>query len=180
MEVTIEITQFCPCQCVYCSTNATPEGKPLNKETIFGFLKSLEDPIDRINISGGEPVSHPDFYEILTYCNTISPIVCVYTNAFQRIMFNPDIRPEVEVEANVCIVPGKDVYIPKKAHKIHILKLVPKGRAKDMEETLIPISCSGNFGRRICESCNNILLQSDGKIVKSPCEKEYGCNGSSN
>ena len=69
MEMTFEITNYCPHECIYCSSNAT------NDKNIAIYL-ALEDVkisiekygfgVDKINISGGEPLSHPDFYNILT------------------------------------------------------------------------------------------------------------------
>ena len=68
-EYTIEITQYCLHNCNYCSTNATENGIHINIEIIKQFLKSNNIlATDRINISGGEPLSHPKFYDILQLC----------------------------------------------------------------------------------------------------------------
>lgn len=173
LEVTIEITSYCPHYCNYCSTNAGPKGKHLSYERILKFLESLED-IDRINISGGEPLSHPKFYDILNLCYKITNDVRVYTNAIKHIIFNSDIIKEITIEANVCIAPGHIVWIPEKADKIHLLKLVHQGRAKNIPEKEIVVSHNFEMDcTHDCKKCLNILLQADGQVVSSPCKKKY-------
>ncbi len=172
MEITIEITQYCPNRCSYCSSNASPKGKHLETKKILLFLKEQKN-VTRINISGGEPLAHPDFYKILQTCYLITSNVYVYTNAIRQLIFNSDIVKEVSVEANVCIVPGRTAYIPEKVGKVHLLKLVHQGRAKKLPKTEIRVSsnfesCSGK-----CSECTHILLQADGQIVKAPCNKKY-------
>lgn len=170
VEVTIEITQWCENHCSWCSSNATSEGSPLEYENIIKFLKGQND-INRINISGGEPLSHPDFYKILQECYKITDNVWVYTNALRQIIYNSHVLKEIKVEANVVIAPGESCYIPKNV-KTHILKLISQGRAKNL--VLPEITVSRNFyDPSACDTCNHILLQSDGKTMTAPCEKEY-------
>lgn len=178
MEVTLEITDYCPNSCSYCSTNA---GKDKSHKTNYNqveiFLRETanKEKIDRINISGGEPVSHPDFYPILQLCKTYTPNVWVYTNAITKIIYNTTIVEEIRVEANVCLVPGTEVYIPENADKVHLLQLVPQGRAKNMKPAKFHVS--GNIiGEHKCAECKHKLLQADGKIVSAPCKKEYNCD----
>ena len=178
MEVTIEITQKCPHACPYCSSNATLNGKHLNKKRIFNFLKAMQKitdlDIERINISGGEPLSHPDFYEILMFCYSITDNVWIYTNTIRQIIFNSDIVKELKVEANVCVIGGKEIYIPKNVDRVHLLKLIRQGRAKDYTKQNVTVS-SNFLAERDCSSCNHVLLQADGKIVEAPCKKKYKC-----
>ena len=171
MEVTIEITKWCPNECDYCSTNASVDGEHLLFEDIVDFLKDIGE-IDRINISGGEPLAHPEFYKILLLCYDYTDNVWVYTNALKKIIYNADIVDEIEVHANVCLVPGKQVYLPKKADQVHLLKLIPQGRAENMDAG--NFSVSGNLkGCDACKNCKHTLLQADGKIMKAPCKKKY-------
>jgi len=175
VEVTLEITQFCPFECDYCSSNASVNGKHLPYETIRKFLLSQKpNNITRINVSGGEPVAHPQFYDILQLCYTYTEDVRIYTNMIRHILFNSDIIDEVKTEANVCVVAGRTVFIPENVDTVHLLKLVHQGRAKNLPKTNIIVSnnfkgdCNHN-----CQNCQNILLQADGKTVDSPCKKEY-------
>lgn len=167
-EYTIEITSYCPHNCFYCSTKATEDGIHINIETIKEFLNSNKIlATDRINISGGEPLAHPKFYDILQMCKQLTPDVWVYTNAISKIRYNTSVIEEVRVEANVCLTPGEDVYIPKNADKVHLLQLIPQGRANNMKN--INVSLSGCD----CSNCNHKVLQADAQIVEAPCKKKY-------
>lgn len=175
-EVTIEITQFCEFNCPECSSNATPQGKHLELKQIVDFLRETMKltTIDRINISGGEPLSHPDIYKILKLCNSMAP-TWVYTNMIHNLIFNSSVLPEIHIHANVCIIPGYAAYIPENVERVHLLKLVNTGRALTNNLSDTPVSASHNFGRsdNDCDRCNHILLQADGNTVESPCKKEY-------
>jgi len=140
------------------------------------FLDGIKDPITRINISGGEPLSHPFFITILQLCETYTPNVWVYTNALKQIMYNTDVVKEIRVEANVCLTPGKEVYIPKNADKVHLLQLIPQGRAKDMKPANIAVSSNlipEKKAEHDCAHCGHVLLQANRKVVESPCKKCY-------
>lgn len=169
MEYTIEITSYCPHNCNYCSTNASNiDGYYLSLNDIRDFIKKNKiSSEDIINISGGEPLSHPQFYIILEMCKSVTPNVWVYTNAINQIRYNTDIVKEVKVETNVCLTPGENVYIPKNADKVHLLKLIPQGRAKNIEPINVKLSGSD------CENCNHKVLQADGQVVDAPCNKKY-------
>lgn len=174
MEYTIEITQFCPNSCDYCSTNATMQGEPLPLFDIFTFLEEHKvDATDRINISGGEPLSHPRFYEILQLCKSKTANVWVYTNALTNIKYNANVLTTgIKVEANICLSPNcfnQSITIPK-GIPVNLLKFIATGRGKDLEAS--PIHISGNL-RDDCLNCEHILLQADGQIVKAPCQKQY-------
>ena len=176
MEVTIEITNYCPNECDYCSTHASRRGHlKVTQEEINIFLNktSSESDITRINISGGEPLSHPDFYEILCLCKSYTKNVWVYTNAITHIIYNTDIVKEIKVEANVCLTPGREVYIPENADKVHLLQLVKQGRAKDMVPANIKVP--GNIPRNdcSCDNCKHLVLQANRKSVLAPCRKDY-------
>jgi len=167
-EYTIEITQYCPHNCDYCSTNATKNGLHIDIEIIKQFLYNNKiQSTDRINISGGEPLSHPKFYKILQLCKQLTPDVWVYTNELTQIRYNTSAIKEIQVEANVCLMPGENVYIPKNAHKVHLLQFIPTGRGKNIKS--IDVKLSGEN----CAECNHKVLQADGKIVDAPCKKDY-------
>ena len=170
-EVTIEITQFCENDCPTCSSEGSPQGRHLPTEAIREFLDRIKF-TDRINISGGEPLAHPDFYNIHKLCMEKTSNVWVYSNVIRNLIYNTHVIEEVRLEANVCVVPGREIYIPMNAHKVHLLKLVQQGRAKDYPE--IDVSVSRNFwDPEYCEVCEHVVLQADGKIVQGPCRKKY-------
>jgi len=174
MELTVEITDFCTEGCDYCSTNAHEEGTFLDVNTIYNFVRRAcaEHKVERINISGGEPVAHPDFYNILQFCKGFCKNTWVYTNTIEQLMYNTGVIKEVKVEANVCLTPGRHVYIPKNVNKAHLLQLVSQGRASSM--TPVTFHVSGNInGCNRCKECNHQLLQADGEVVEAPCKKDY-------
>jgi len=168
VEYTIEITTYCTHNCSYCSTNATENGIHIDIETIKHFLHNNKiQATDRINISGGEPLSHPKFYEILQLCKQLTSDVWVYTNELTQIRYNTSVINEIQIEANVCLTPGEDAYIPKNAHKVHLLQFVPTGRGKNIKPINMKLSGSD------CKNCNHKVLQANGKIVDAPCKKDY-------
>lgn len=80
-EITFELTDYCPNHCNYCSSNITNDISKaifLDIEFIRDFLK--EKQFDHIILSGGEPLSHPKFYEIYNLCTKHTKDVVVYSN----------------------------------------------------------------------------------------------------
>ena len=181
IEVSLEVTKQCVFMCPWCSTNATPDGKHLPPWAIDMFLEKVVkqtppyNEITKINVTGGEPLLHPDVGHILLWCYEYTPNVWLYTNLVRNLIFNSRVVREIgEIHANVCIGPGMDVHIPENnVDMIHLLRLVRQGRAKDWKE--VPIKVSGNFGQseHDCATCNHIYLQSDGRVVQSPCKKNH-------
>ena len=174
MEYTIEITQYCQNDCPYCSSDATNKGKHLPLVDILEFLQRNKiNQEDRINISGGEPLAHPNFYHILQSCLTRTSSVWVYTNALAKIKYNAQVLTDgIEVEANYCLYPGcfeQPVKI-NEGTKINMLQFVPTGRGKGLRPQEVHVS--GNITGN-CVSCEHVLLQANGKIVGAPCKKDY-------
>jgi len=161
-EITFEITEYCPNSCSYCSSASGPDKtEKLSAEYIEYLLNGKI--FDRINISGGEPLSHPEFYQILILCKKyVTPrtgMVAVYTNAIECIMYNANVIPGVRVEANLPVLPNID--------SIHILKMVPQG----CEAKRPDIHYSNNWDHEDCSNCGHNIIKADGKIVVSPCNK---------
>lgn len=172
MEAIIEVTQYCEEECPYCSSNASKDGRPLSFKKIKEFLESQEN-LTIINISGGEPLSHPNIWKILKLCNSLVGAENVYlcSNAIRNLVYNANVVPRVFVAANVCVIPGETVTFPDNVDLIKVLKLVHQGRAKDLPR--IATTASSNFQMKGCVNCETIVLQADGKIVNAPCKKEY-------
>lgn len=170
VEVTIEITKQCFNKCPFCSTDANPDGEHLSFDKIKEFLDSIEN-IETINVSGGEPVLHPEFSKIWWYCSSKADKVVLYSNAFRNIKYNTYVIKEINVEANVVMIPGQECYLSSKVPN-HLLKLIHQGRAKDFPNQKVVVS-RNFYDPNACEDCDHILLQADGKIVSAPCKKEY-------
>ena len=101
-EITFEITDFCEEGCKYCSSNANrfkDYAKFLSIKIIRDFLVGQHFKI--IHISGGEPLAHPQFYEILRICKEHADDVVVHTNALTHICFNANVIDNIYIEANI-------------------------------------------------------------------------------
>lgn len=141
MELTIEITNYCENECDYCSSNASKSGKYLSYDEIEKFIhENLKNVIHRINISGGEPLSHPDFYKILLLCKKYTRSVWVYTNAIEKIIYNSDVIKEIKVESNVCLIPlhnnssNVEVFLPYlDGRLVNIFRNIPLAEKVDSE-----------------------------------------------
>lgn len=95
-EITFELTNYCPHSCKYCSSNITNkfnEAIFLYPTIIYNILKNKH--YDVIIISGGEPLSHPNFYNIIEKCKLHTNDVLVYTNTFSHICFNANVIDNV-------------------------------------------------------------------------------------
>jgi len=68
-EVTIEVTQRCPNQCIYCSSWSSPgKTETLDFATICACVDDAASlGASLINLSGGEPMLRPDIAEIADY-----------------------------------------------------------------------------------------------------------------
>lgn len=66
-HATIEITELCNLKCIYCYNEASPnKGRHMTLENILKVFKILsEHGVTVIEISGGEPMIHPQIVEIL-------------------------------------------------------------------------------------------------------------------
>lgn len=173
-ETTVEITKNCPFadECDYCSTDSKIDGDHLDLIDIKKFIDKFGN-ADIINISGGEPLMHPNIGEIILYALKKTNEVCLQSNLARWIRYNTDIVRDIKVDANVCVIAGRERYLPKPIIKVktHLLKLVHQGRAENLPKQNITVS--KNFcGCDDCEKCNHVAyLRADGTIVKTPCKK---------
>ncbi len=71
----LEITQSCDLGCNICYANSKDDKKYLSLDKIKKMVDTTvknEGTQDVLQISGGEPTLHPDFFEILDYCKKSS------------------------------------------------------------------------------------------------------------
>ena len=73
IELTLEITNYCTNECLHCSSESSREGLYLPLYIIKDFV--IRNNPSLVNISGGEPLLHPDMMSILQFlrsnCNNI-------------------------------------------------------------------------------------------------------------
>lgn len=157
-ELTIEITDYCPHNCKYCSSNATDNFKEATYLPLVDIAEYLNGKrFDRIIISGGEPMAHPKFYDIFCLCQEYCDDVLVYSNLITHLVYNPSVIDGVYLEANLTVLPEVD--------KIHILRRVKQGKEANRPE----VHLSRNFSEN-CE-CEHHILRPSGELTKTPCNK---------
>ena len=159
-EITFELTDFCPNHCKFCSSNVTDSFQ----DATFLFMGTIKEILsdkqfEHIILSGGEPLSHPNFYNILQLCKEHSDDVVVYSNEITHLVYNLHVIDGVYLEANVTPTSETD--------KIHILRRVKQGKEKDRPEV--------HFSRNHHEdcSCENHVVRPDGTVTRSPCDKYF-------
>jgi organic radical activating enzyme len=158
-ELTIEITNYCPNHCKYCSSNAIDD----YNEAIFLNIEDIENNLEgkqfeHIILSGGEPLAHPKFYQILELCKLHSKDVVIYSNSITHLIYNPSVIDGIYLEANLTVLPEVD--------KVHILRRVKQGKEKNRPE----VHLSRNFSQDC--NCNHKVIRPDGSIRRSACSKE--------
>lgn len=157
-EITLEITHYCPHGCPYCSSRAHDDRSKAVHLTLSDVENMLQDKrYDRINISGGEPLSHPQFYDILMSCRDHADDVIVYTNAITHLRYNANVIDGVYLEANLTVLPEVD--------QVHVLRRVKQGR----EASRPQVHVSRNF-RENC-ACDHRVMIPTGEWVMTPCNK---------
>jgi MoaA/NifB/PqqE/SkfB family radical SAM enzyme len=158
-EITFELTNYCPNQCKYCSSSTVADRK---RATFLDFDRIVsiigDRHFDRIILSGGEPLAHPRFYDILQIARVAAEDVVVYTNEITHICYNASVIDGIYVEVNLTI--NDDT------NKVRILRRTGQGREGKRPE----VTLSSNFDGE-CD-CNSPVVLPTGRIAKSPCRKD--------
>lgn len=85
-ELTLSITPRCNLKCAHCWPEAGPEhiGSPLGKSTIQRVVRQwVEAGLGEVCLTGGEPLTHPQWLDIVSYCCRLPDLyrVRLQTNA---------------------------------------------------------------------------------------------------
>ena len=153
----MELTNYCPFKCPYCSSNSIQNRYKAFYLPIGKVREILSDnKYEHIILSGGEPLSHPQFYDIFLLCQEHTDDVIVYSNLIRHRAYNPTAIDGVYLECKLTIPP---------TDKVSILKRVEQGREKERPE----VTFSRNYDGE-CQ-CDNNVVKPDGEIVLSPCKK---------
>ncbi|MFW2503477.1 radical SAM protein [Clostridium diolis] len=85
-EVSFEILQKCPNNCLHCSSNSHISCKHITKYIIFKQV--IDDAIklgmERLCLSGGEPFLHPDLIKMVSYAKKYNIEVYIYTSGIVK------------------------------------------------------------------------------------------------
>ncbi len=79
----IELTKACNLNCYYCYKDSSPSIKEdkIPVETLLGIIQKLtERGLTVVELTGGEPLLHPNFIEILKFCCNNLSLVSIITN----------------------------------------------------------------------------------------------------
>ena len=81
-EMCLQVTNSCPLRCTHCSTRGgLPFSGELTTEEIFAVLKDFSNLGGRIvELSGGEPLVHPDIIKIIELASSLDLEVRLYTS----------------------------------------------------------------------------------------------------
>ncbi|WP_352404214.1 radical SAM protein [Sporanaerobacter acetigenes] len=69
IDVTISLTNKCNLKCIHCFKNCSNKNdKFISYDMLIDTLKFLNNKSNNIQITGGEPMLHDNFFDILKYC----------------------------------------------------------------------------------------------------------------
>ena len=77
----VELTYRCNLDCYFCYNDLSLKGRPLEKQQYFRFFEELEAMgVLNLVLTGGEPLSHPDFWELAAYARELGFALRIKTN----------------------------------------------------------------------------------------------------
>ncbi len=157
-EITFELTNYCEHKCKFCSSLSVAD----HFRAVYIEFREVERILgnkrfDHIFLSGGEPLSHPMFYDILKLCEKHTEDVVVYSNAIRHLIYNAQAIDGVYLECEVTPTP--------ETRRVKVLKRIGQGREFIRPEVALSRNNLGD-----CE-CNHITVNPRGELMKSPCAK---------
>lgn len=86
-DLTFEIIQKCPNECLFCSSVANYNREQMIqledfKRVVDYLINSYG--IEEISFSGGEPFLHPDLYNMILHCKTLGIRTVIFTSGVRR------------------------------------------------------------------------------------------------
>lgn len=83
MHIQIELTASCNLKCFYCYRDSCKarEEKRLETNKLLEIIDDLyQNGLQIIELTGGEPTIHPDFFKILKFCSERFSLIAILTN----------------------------------------------------------------------------------------------------
>ncbi|MDD5371361.1 MAG: radical SAM protein [Anaerolineaceae bacterium] len=160
-HMSVELTSNCNLKCIYCYRDAGPHQRDyLEYEDLVGILERLASHgLRSVELTGGEPLLHPQFLKILSYCVTRFERITILTNAClidkeiaefagnhkEKMIFQTDLDGSTaELHDSIRGVPGafnRAITGIKKlvgeGVRLRVVMNVVKGNVHDIEKTLI-------------------------------------------
>ena len=98
MSVLLELTYACNLDCTFCYNDASLDGKPLSLHQYRELLDDLASlGVLNLSLSGGEPLAHPQFFDIATHARSLGFVIRLKTNGHaMRATMARRVREEVD------------------------------------------------------------------------------------
>ena len=197
-ERTIELVNWCPFNCSYCSTDCirdleTEEYHEIPSPRVYERLREAKGQgIDVIHISGGEPMIHAEIgWIMLDAMDLFGRGVVLHTNLIPQIAYNPNVLESIGMipYAPDDIERG-DVRVhcymtPEDVDEVHILKRIKQGREAREAITMLKaaqivrvltqephVHCSANWSKACQDDCGHLVIRPDNTVAPAPCRKE--------
>ena len=105
-DLCFEVIKTCPNNCLFCSSCSSPDATTiipfeLFKKTIDHFIAL--GGIEEISLSGGEPLLHPNIFEMIAYCKEKGIRTVLFTSGIKR----PKQLSDKELESIVTSLKAK-------------------------------------------------------------------------
>lgn len=93
-EVKVEVTQFCPLNCIHCSSISNPnKTQQLEEERVAEIISdSAELRVQEIMFSGGEPLSWGSICDVVYQCKKLGMKPTIYTTGISAVDSNDDVE----------------------------------------------------------------------------------------
>ena len=113
LRILFEVTTKCNLKCAHCNASAGPStGHHVPTEEFLSLLERLHNHGTRdVELTGGEPLLHPDFQEIFTFCVETFEKVVVATNG---LLMDEDTAEEFAKHTNVVVQISLDGSTPER------------------------------------------------------------------
>ena len=101
-DLCFEVIKTCPNNCLFCSSCSSPDATTiisldLFKQTIDHFI-SLGG-IEEISLSGGEPLLHPNIFEMIAYCKEKGIRTVLFTSGIKKKVQIPEEQKELLISS---------------------------------------------------------------------------------
>ena len=81
MSALIELTYACNLDCSFCYNDLSLQGTPMSFDQYRALLEDLAAlSVLNVSLSGGEPLAHPDFFQIGAYARELGFVVRIKSN----------------------------------------------------------------------------------------------------
>lgn len=145
-ELSIEITRKCANHCLHCSSKSSNMcTEQIPKEIIFEIIDRAENiHMDVLNISGGEPMLHPDILDIIKYADKKNMRINVYTSGVCLDEYGkPCPIPEMFLQESGYV---RFVFnLPAVDNDVYNQFTETRGHLKIVKESINNVTMSGNY-----------------------------------